>query len=84
LTAEFEQTTWRLRKIAREHVRGFDGTGGVAWHDLADQPTPEQIAGLTGVLFMYNRFVADITVAIIRLKQAFSGAEDATQNKFPV
>jgi len=35
-------------------------------------------------LFMYNRFIADMTVSIIRLKQAFSGAEDATAKKFPV
>lgn len=84
LTAEYEETTRRIRKIAREHVRGFDGLGGVAWRDLTDTLTPQQIAGLTGLLFMYNRFIADMTVAIIRLKQAFGGAQDAMQNKFPV
>jgi hypothetical protein len=31
---------------------------------------------------MYNRFIADITIAIIRLRQAFTGPEDATENKF--
>lgn len=82
LTTEFEQTTWRIRNIAREHVKGFEGVGGVAWRDMTEKLTPEQIAGLTGLLFLYNRFVADMTVAIIRLKQAFSGAEDATANKF--
>lgn len=84
LSAEYEETTRRIRKIAREHVRGFDAAGGVAWRDLTDRLTPEQIAGLTGLLFMYNRFIADMTVAIIRLKQAFSGAKDATENKFRV
>ncbi|WP_207005468.1 hypothetical protein, partial [Trinickia mobilis] len=84
LTAEYEETTRRIRKIAREHVRGFDAAGGVAWRDLADRLTPEQIAGLTGLLYMYNRFIADITVAIIRLKQAFGGVKDATENKFRV
>jgi len=84
LTTEFEQATSRIRKIAREHIRGFDGAGGVAWRDLVDRMTPEQIAGVTGLLFMNNRFIADMTVSIIRLKQAFSGAEDATVNKFPV
>jgi hypothetical protein len=43
-----------------------------------------EIAGLTGVLFMYNRFIADITIAMIRVKQAFDGASSATENKFPV
>jgi hypothetical protein len=84
LTAEYEETSRRIRKIAREHIRGFAAPGGVAWRDLTEQLAPEQIAGLTGLLFMYNRFIADITIAVIRLKQAFGGAQDATENKFPV
>jgi hypothetical protein len=28
-------------------------------------------------------FIADITIAAIRLKQAFGGAADATENNFP-
>jgi hypothetical protein len=51
---------------------------------LDDQLSGIESAGLTGLLFMYNRFIADITIAIIRLKQAFDGAESATENKFPV
>ncbi|MBB3148484.1 hypothetical protein FHS21_004932 [Phyllobacterium trifolii] len=84
LSAEYDETARRIRKIAREHVKGFDKVGGVAWRDMTDKLSAEQIAGLTGLLFMYNRFIPDITIAIIRLKQAFSGAEDATENKFPV
>lgn len=61
----------RIRKIAREHVKGFDKPGGVGWRDMTDKLSPKQIAGLTGLLFLYNRFIADITIAIIRLKQAF-------------
>jgi hypothetical protein len=33
---------------------------------------------------MYNRFIADITIAIIRLRQAFDGVDSATENTFPV
>lgn len=83
LTAEYDETARRIRKIAREHVRGFAGPGGVSWRDLTAELKPEEIAGLTGLLFMYNRFIADITIAIIRLKQAFAGAASATENKFP-
>lgn len=82
LSAEYDETARRIRKIAREHVNGFDKVGGVAWRDMTDKLSAEQIAGLTGLLFMYNRFIADITIAIIRLKQAFSGATDATENKY--
>jgi hypothetical protein len=83
-SAEYDQTSWKIRKIAREHIRGFAKPGGVAWRDMTGQLSSEQIAGLTGLLFMYNRFIADMTIAIIRLKQAFDGAKDATQNRFPV
>jgi Halocarboxylic acid dehydrogenase DehI len=82
LSAEYEETARRIRRIAREHIKGFDGIGGVAWRDMTDKLSPEQVAGLTGLLFLYNRFIADITIAIIRLKQAFTNAEEATENKY--
>lgn len=82
LSAEYEETARRIRKIARDHVKGFDEVAGVAWRNMTEKLSAEQIAGLTGLLFLYNRFIADITIAIIRLKQAFTNAEDATQNKY--
>ena len=82
LSAEYDETARRIRRIAREHVKGFDQPGGVAWRNMTDKLSPEQVAGLTGLLFMYNRLIADITIAIIRLKQAFDGPADATRNKY--
>ncbi len=41
-------------------------------------------AAVTGLLFLYNRFNADITIAVIWLQQAFEGASSATANRFPV
>ena len=84
LTAEYEETARRIRAIARKHVAGFSGVGGVSRPQLSDSLSGQQIAGLTGVLFMYNRFIADITIAMIRVKQAFAGASSAIENKFPV
>ncbi|SDX66143.1 Halocarboxylic acid dehydrogenase DehI [Modestobacter sp. DSM 44400] len=83
LTSEYEETTRRIREIAREEVAGLTGVGGVSRRDLEESMSPTDIAGLTGVLFMYNRFIADITVAIIRLQQAFDGGASAVENKFP-
>ena len=40
-------------------------------------------AAVTGLLFLYNRFNADITIAVIWLQQAFEGASSATANRFP-
>jgi hypothetical protein len=84
LTAEYEETARRIRAIARKHVAGFSDVGGVSRRQMSDSLSGPEIAGLTGVLFMYNRFIADITIAMIRVKQAFDGASSATANKFPV
>jgi hypothetical protein len=84
LTAEYEETARRIRAIARNHVAGFSDVGGVSRRQISDSLGGPQIAGLTGVLFMYNHLIADITIAMIRVKQALDGASSATENKFPV
>jgi peptidoglycan hydrolase-like protein with peptidoglycan-binding domain len=84
LTAGYEETARRIRAIARTRVAGFSDVGGVSRRQMRDSLSGPEIAGLTGVLFMYNRFIADITIAMIRVKQAFDGASSATENKFPV
>jgi hypothetical protein len=84
LTAEYEETSRRLRAIARKHVAGFPDVGGVSRRQMNHSLSGPEIAGLTGLLFMYNHFIADITIAMIRVQQAFDGAASATANKFPV
>jgi hypothetical protein len=84
LTAEYEETARQIRAIARTHVAGFSQVGGVSRGQMSDSLSGPDIAGLTGLLFMYNRLIADITIAMIRVKQAFAGAPSATANKFPV
>jgi hypothetical protein len=56
----------------------------VSRRQMSDSLSGPEIAGLTGLLFMYNCFIAEITIAMIRVKQAFDGASSATENKFPV
>jgi Halocarboxylic acid dehydrogenase DehI len=84
LTPEYEETARRIRAIARNHVAGFSDVGGVSRRQMSDSLSGPEIAGLTGLLFMYNRFIAHITIAMIRVKQALDGASSATENKFPV
>jgi hypothetical protein len=84
LTAEYEETASRIRAIARQHVAGFSSVGGVSRRQMSHSLSGPEIAGLTGVLFMYNHFIADVTIAMIRVKQALDGASSATGNKFPV
>jgi len=83
LTAEFDETARRIRAIARDHIRGFAASGGISWRSIEGKLSPPEIAGITGLLFLYNRFIADITIAVIRLQQAFEGGESAIENKFP-
>jgi hypothetical protein len=84
LTAEYEETAWRIRAMARKYVASFPDAAGVSRSQMRDSLSGEEIAGLTGVLFMYSRFMTDITIAMIRVKQALDGASSATENKFPV
>lgn len=83
LGAAFDETARRIRAVAREHVRGFAAPGGVGWRSIQDKLSPAEIAGITGLLFLYTRFIADVTISVIRLKQGFEGAGSATENKFP-
>jgi hypothetical protein len=82
LTAEYEETARQILAIARTHVAGFSQVGGVSRRQMSNSLSKPEIAGLTGLLFMYNRFIADITIAMIRVKQALAGASSATENKF--
>ena len=69
---------------ARELVRGFPTPAGIGRDALADSCSPSEIAGLTGLLFMYQRFICDVTIDMIRLKQGFDGPEAATASPFPL
>jgi Halocarboxylic acid dehydrogenase DehI len=84
LTADYEETARQIRAIARKHVAGFSQVAGVSRRQMSESLSGPEIAGLTGLLFMYNRLIADITIAMIRVKQALDGASSATENKFPV
>jgi hypothetical protein len=72
LTAEYEETARRIRAIARNHVAGLSDVGGVSRRQMSDSLSGPEIAGLTGLLFMYNHFSADITIAMIRVKEALT------------
>jgi hypothetical protein len=69
---------------ARELVRGFPTPAGVGSDELSDSCSASGIAGLTGLLFMYQRFICDVTIDMIRLKQAFDGSEAAAASPFPI
>lgn len=83
-TPVYEEAAIRIRAIARRGVAGFPTPGGVSREELQSRLSPTQIASLTALLFMKTRFIADITIDVIRLKQAFEGPSSAGESKFPV
>ncbi len=83
-TEEYDAVARALLVQAREQIRGFPAPAGVSQDELAETCSPSELAGLSGLLFMYQRFISDITIDLIRLKQAFDGPEAATTSPFPI
>ena len=83
-TPEYDAKQRDLIAEAREWVHNLSGPVGISAETLLKTCKPHEIAGLTGLLFMYQRFIADITIDIIRLKQAFDGDVAAGTSPFPI
>lgn len=83
-TEEYDAVARELLYKARELVRGFPTPAGIGQDALVSSCSASEIAGLTGLLFMYQRFISDVTIDMIRLKQAFDGPEAAAASPFPV
>ena len=83
-TEEYDAVARALLVQAREQIRGFPTPAGVSQDELADLCSPSELAGLSGLLFMYQRFISDVTIDMIRLKQAFDGPQAATTSPFPI
>lgn len=83
-TAEYDAKQRELIGEARDWVRSLPGPVGIGPEALLASCSPREIAGLTGLLFMYQRFIADVTIDIIRLKQAFDGDAAAGESPFPL
>ncbi|MDP9480901.1 MAG: hypothetical protein M3R38_35430 [Actinomycetota bacterium] len=81
---EYDALARALLVRARELARGFPSPAGVGREALADSCSPSEIAGLTGLLFMYQRFICDVTIDMVRLKRALDGPEAATVSPFPI
>lgn len=83
-TEEYDAVVRSLLIQSRELVRGFPSPAGIGPDTLADSCSPSEIAAVTGLLFMFQRFVCDVTIDMILLKQAFDGPEAAATSPFPI
>lgn len=69
---------------ARELAQHLPEPVGAERTELASICTPAELAGLTGVLFMYQRFIADITISIVHVTECLDGPVAASRSHFPV
>lgn len=83
-TERYDARARELVVRARELAQGLPDPVGVERAELVSTCTPAELAGLTGVLFMYQRFIADITISIVHVTEALIGAEAASRSHFPV
>nr|CAA75671.1 2-haloacid dehalogenase [Rhizobium sp.] len=83
-TETFDLKARELIHRARELVQGLPGQVGIGRAELMSTCTPGEIAGLTGILFMYQRFIPDITISLIRIGECLDGSEAAAKSPFPV
>ena len=82
-TEEYDAVARALLVQARDSIRGFPAPAGVSQDEISNLCSPSEMAGLSGLLFMYQRFIADVTIDLIRVKQALDGPEAATASPFP-
>ncbi len=73
-----------LLDSARERVRRFPAAAGLGPQEAAKVCTDTEIAAITGVLFMFQRFILDVTIDMVRCKEALDGRDAAATSPFPV
>lgn len=83
-TPPYETTALALLGRARAHVRGFPGPAGLLPEQALTVCTEAEVAAVTGLLALFQRFILDITIDMIRCTQALDGRQAAASSPFPV
>ncbi len=83
-TERYDGKARELVACARELAQGLPDPAGVERSELTSVCSPAELAGLTGVLFMYQRFIADITISIVHVTECLDNAQAASRSQFPV
>jgi hypothetical protein len=83
-TPPYEGTALVLLDRARERVRGFPTPAGLGPDQALEVCTDAEVAAITGLLFMFQRFILDVTIDMVRCTQALAGREAAAASPFPL
>lgn len=81
-TDRYDAKASELLARAQELVRGLPESVGIERTELVSTCTPTEIAGLTGLLFLFQRFCADITMSTIHIAECLDGSEAAVRSEF--
>jgi hypothetical protein len=81
-TAPYETTALALLERARAHVRRFPVPAGLSSEQALAVSTESEIAAITGLLFLFQRFILDVTIDMVRCTQALDGRDAAASSPF--
>lgn len=73
-TRDYELTALGLLDAARATVRTLPQPAGLTPTQASQVCTEAEIAAITGVLFMFQRFILDVTIDLLRVGHAFGEA----------
>jgi len=77
-TAPYEATAHTLLTRARKQVHGLPAPAGLGPDAALTVCTEAEVAAVTGLLFLFQRFILDATIDMVRCAQALDGTAAAT------
>ena len=83
-TRPYEITALDLLDRARVVVREFPAAAGLSPEQALAVCTEAEVAAVTGLLFLFQRFILDVTIDMIRCTQALDGRRAAVSSPFSV
>ncbi|MCY7342603.1 MAG: hypothetical protein LH603_12345 [Pseudonocardia sp.] len=83
-TAPYEATAQALLTRAREQVGDLPAIAGLAPDAALAVCSDAEVAAITGLLFLFQRFILDVTIDMVRCTQALDGSDVASASPFPV
>lgn len=81
-SAPYETTALALLESARAHVRRFPAPAGLSPEQALAVCTETEVAAITGLLFLFQRFILDVTIDMVRCTQALDGRDAAASSPF--
>lgn len=81
-TPPYEATALALLGRARVLVRDLPAPAGLSPEQALAVCTEAEVAAVTGLLFLFQRFILDVTIDMIRCTQALDGRQAATSSPF--